>query len=497
MTNIDIWLVVAFVLYLGLMIGIGVYFSRKSDTMNDYFLGGRSIGSWATAFSAQASDMSSWLLMALPGAICFSGVSQAWIAIGLALGTYFNWLLVAKRLRAYSAVADDSITVPHYFQNRFKPSGIALRVICAVVIFVFFLIYTASSFNAAGKLINSVFGIEYKLAVTIGAVIILLYTFLGGYFAVVWTDFIQGLLMFAALLLVPIITYFFVKTDFSALIADKPHFLSLVKESDGNYCRWQDIVSNLAWGLGYFGMPHILVRFMSIKSTAHVKKSRIIAMIWVIITLAAAVAIGVFGYAYLKTQGIVYETSNQAEMVFITLVQKVAPSFVAGILLCAVIAAIMSTSDSQMLVTASAVSNDIYRTVFDKKASEKTLLNLSRVAVVVVAVIACAMALNPDNSVMDLVSYAWAGFGAAFGPAMLVSLYWKRMNLQGAYAGIISGGITVVLWKNLFAASTGIYELVPGFVISLIFIVVVSLITKAPEKAITDMFDEYKRELEK
>lgn len=489
------WIVVAFVIYLGLMVAIGLYFSNKSDTMSDYFLGGRSIGSWVTAFSAQASDMSSWLLMALPGAVAFSGLSEAWIAVGLGVGTYFNWLLVAKRLRAYSAVADDSITLPHYFQNRFNNKGVSIRVLCAVVIFVFFLIYTASSFNAAGKLINSVFGVDYVVAVTIGAIAILIYTFLGGYFAVVWTDFIQGALMFFALLLVPIIAYSIIRVDFSALIADKPNMLSMVKLSDGSNCSWQSIVSNLGWGLGYFGMPHILVRFMSIKSVKHVKKSRRIAMVWVAVTLLAAVGVGVIGYAYLKSIGVEYESVNQAEMIFIDLVQKIAPAFLAGILLCAVIAAIMSTSDSQMLVTASAVSNDIFRTVIKKNANEKSLLFVSRIAVVVVAVIAYILALNPNNSVMDLVSYAWAGFGAAFGPAMILSLYWKRMNIAGAFAGIFGGGVAVILWKSFLAESTGIYELVPGFIISIIFIVVVSLITAAPDKEVLDKFEKYEQTL--
>ena len=483
----NVWVVLAFVLYLSVMIGIGVFFSKKSSNMSDYFLGGRQIGSWLTALSAQASDMSSWLLMGLPGAVYLSGVSSAWIAVGLGIGTYLNWLLVAKRLRQYSVATGDSITIPQYFQNRFNANSVAVRVTCAIIIFVFFLIYTASSFNAAAKLLNSVFGINYAVGLTVGVIIIMVYTFLGGYFAVVWTDFFQGMLMFIALMIVPIIAYGIISADFSTLIADKAGYMNILADGNSPY-KLVDIISNLGWGLGYFGMPHILIRFMSIKSSTMIKKSRIIAMIWVIITLFASVCVGVLGYAYLKQQGIILENAA-SETVFIELVQRLTPGFIAGILLCAIVAAIMSTSDSQLLVTASAVSNDFYKTVFKKDAGDKELLIVSKVAVIVVSIIAYALALNPENTVMGLVSYAWAGFGAAFGPAMLLSLFWKRMTMKGALAGMITGGLMVVLWNQFFAASTGLYELVPAFFIAMSVIVIVSVLDEEPSADIIETFE--------
>lgn len=504
----NIWTILAFVIYLGAMIGIGVIFSRKSSNVSDYFLGGRGMNSWLTALSAQASDMSSWLLMGLPGAIYLSGLGEAWIAIGLGIGTYLNWLLVAKRLRKYSVVANDSITIPEYFQNRFDSGSSALKVTCAIIIFVFFLIYTASSFNAAAKLLNTVFGLKYSLGLSIGVIVIVIYTFLGGYFAVVWTDFFQGMLMFFALLIVPIIAYGIVSADFSQIVHSVPNnaeYMSFTKGADGTPYTWQYIASNLGWGLGYFGMPHILVRFMSIKSSDMIKQSRRIAIVWVAITLIASVFVALTGYAYMSQTGMeIFTDASGSETIFMLLVQKLTPGFMAGILLCAIVAAIMSTSDSQMLVTASAVSNDIYKSVFNKKATDKELLRLSRIAIIAVAAIAYILALNPDNSVMSLVSYAWAGLGAAFGPAMILSLFWKRMTMSGALAGMISGGLVVFIWNTCFTASspifgskycvtdTGLYELVPAFAISVVCIVVVSLISPKPSQKVLDDFEKVK-----
>lgn len=485
----NIWIILAFVVYLGIMIGIGFAFSKRSSNMSDYFLGGRKMGSWLTALSAQASDMSSWLLMGLPGAVYLNGVSSAWIAIGLGIGTYLNWLLVAKRLRRYSAVAGNAITIPQYFQNRFDSKAKAVRVVCAIIIFVFFLIYTASGFNAAAKLIENVFGIRYHIGLTIGAVVILVYTFMGGYFAVVWTDFFQGMLMFFALLIVPIIAYAAIGGDnFGAITAAKTGYMDLMANGDKPYAL-TDIISNLGWGLGYFGMPHILVRFMSIRSGELIKKSRIIAMVWVIISLAASVAVGCIGYVYLEHAGMAPLDSVSAETIFMVLVQRLTPGFIAGVLLCAIVSAIMSTSDSQLLVTASAITNDLYGVLTKKKVDDKKMLMLSRLAIAVVAVIAYVIALDPNNTVMALVSNAWAGFGAAFGPAMILSLFWKRMTMNGALAGMISGAVIVMLWNKFLAASTGIYELVPAFFISLALIVIVSLIDKAPSQKVLDEFE--------
>lgn len=488
----NVWIILAFVLYLGLMIGIGVFFSKKSTTVSDYFLGGRQMGSWVTALSAQASDMSSWLLMGLPGAVYISGLSSAWIAVGLTLGTYLNWKIVAARLRKYSALTGDAITIPQYLQNRFSSNSVTIRVICAVIIFVFFLIYTASGFNAAAKLLNSVFGLKYEIGLTIGVVIILFYTFLGGYFAVVWTDFFQGMLMFCAILIVPIIAYVAIdNVSFSMITGAKENYFSLFATPEGP-CRAVDIISNIGWGLGYFGMPHILVRFMSIKSSDLIKKSRIIAMVWVVLSFIGSVFVGLVGYVYLRDNGIILDSVASAETIFIVLVQKVAPGFLAGILLCAIVSAIMSTSDSQLLVTASAVSSDFYQAIFRKEATDKELLFVSKIAVLVVGISAYVLALNPNDTVMGLVSYAWAGFGAAFGPVVLFSLFWKRMTMNGAIAGMISGGIGVILWKQFLSASTGLYELVPAFAISCICIVFFSLIDKAPDKEIVEIFENVK-----
>ena len=486
----NVWIIVAFALYLSIMIGIGFAFSKKSHHVSDYFLGGRQMGSWLTALSAQASDMSSWLLMGLPGAVYLSGISSGWIAIGLGIGTYLNWLIVAKRLRSYSQVAGDAITIPQYFQNRFDEDSKAVRIVCAVIIFIFFLIYTASGFNAAAKLLNTVFGIRYHIGLTVGAVVILAYTFMGGYFAVVWTDFFQGMLMFFALLIVPIVAYAAIGAEsFESITSAKVGYMDLMANGDQPY-RFVDIVSNLAWGLGYFGMPHILVRFMSIKSTDLIKKSRIIAMVWVIISLAASVAVGCIGYVYLEKIGAAPLDKVSAETIFMVLVQKLTPGLVAGILLCAIVSAIMSTSDSQLLVTASAITNDIYAITAKNKPSDKHLLMLSRIAIAVVAIIAYVIALDPDNTVMDLVANAWAGFGAAFGPAMILSLFWRRMTMNGALAGMISGAAVVMLWNKFLTASTGIYELLPAFFISLVLIVVVSLADKHPTKKVLDRFDK-------
>ena len=490
--NVNIWVVLAFVLYLGLMIGIGIFFSKKSSTVSDYFLGGRKMGSWVTALSAQASDMSSWLLMGLPGAVYISGLSSAWIAVGLALGTYLNWKIVAARLRKYSALTGDAITIPQYLQNRFSSNSVTIRVICAVIIFVFFLIYTASGFNAAAKLINSVFGLKYEIGLTIGVVIILIYTFLGGYFAVAWTDFFQGMLMFCAILIVPIIAYLAIdNVSFSMISGAKENYFSFFATPEGP-CRAVDIISNIGWGLGYFGMPHILVRFMSIKSSDLIKKSRIIAMIWVILSLIGSIFVGLVGYVYLKNNGIILDSAASSETVFIVLVQAVAPGFLAGILLCAIVSAIMSTSDSQLLVTASAISSDFYQAIFRKEATDKELLFVSKIAVLVVGISAYILALNPNDTVMGLVSYAWAGFGAAFGPAVLFSLFWKRMTMNGAIAGMIAGGLGVVLWKQFLSGVTGLYELVPAFALSCVCIVVFSLIDKEPSKEIVEVFESVK-----
>ena len=499
----SVYTIVAFVAYALVILGIGIYSFNKSKNVSDFFLGGRQLGSWTTAISAQASDMSGWLLMGLPGAVLVGGLTESWIAIGLLIGTYLNWKICASRLRKMSYAAGDAITIPEYFQKRFFNNSPVVRFICAVIIFFFFLIYTASAFSGGAKLFQFVFGIkDYVLSLSIGAFIIISYTFLGGFLAVCWTDVVQGLLMFAALVVVPIVIM--VRTpDIGGIINDamsngivREYYTSFIYNADGSLAL-TTIISGLAWGLGYFGMPHILVRFMAIKSSDLIKKSRIIATCWVVVTLAAAVLVGIFGMAFLNSPGnealkMKFDQIGDVEKIFMFLSSSLLPALIAGIVLSAILAAIMSTADSQLLVTSSAVTNDMFK-LFKKNASEKTLMWVSRIAVLVVAVIAYVIALDENSSVMGLVSYAWAGLGAAFGPAMLLSLFWKKMTMPGAVAGIVAGGVSVVLWESIPALSgTGIYSLAPAFAIAMIAIIVVSLMTKVDAEKVDELFQKAK-----
>ncbi len=498
----NVYTVAAFVLYAVVIIVIGIISFKRSKNMSDYFLGGRNLGSWTTAISAQASDMSGWLLMGLPGSILVGGLTQSWIAIGLFVGTYLNWLICASRLRKMSYAAGDAITIPEYFQKRFFSSSPVLRFVCAAIIFFFFLIYTASAFSSGAKLFNYVFGIDYTLALTIGALIIISYTFLGGFLAVCYTDVIQGMLMFAALIVVPVVILFRTKdmgAVFDAAVANETiskYYLSFIHNPDGSLAI-TTIVSGLAWGLGYFGMPHILVRFMAIKSSDLIKKSRIIATVWVFVTLVCAALVGIFGMLFLNAPENAellakFNAIGDNEKIFMFLSSSLLPALIAGIILSAILAAIMSTADSQLLVTSSAVTNDMFK-LFKKNASEKTLMWISRAAVILVAVIAYFIAFDPNSSVMGLVSYAWAGFGAAFGPAMLLSLFWKKMTMPGAVAGIIAGGASVILWESIPVLSgTGVYSLLPAFFIALVAVVVVSLMTKVDGKKVDELFAKAK-----
>lgn len=514
MSTNTIIVLVAFVIYMGMMILIGALNSKNSNN-EDYFLGGRGLSSWTAALSAQASDMSGWLLMGLPGAIYLAGSGEMWIAIGLLIGTVLNWMLVARRLRKYTIVANNSLTIPSFFENRFKDKKGVMKIVASIVIIVFFAVYTASAFSAGAKLFANVFGkgaddqTAYMTGLIVAAVVILVYTLLGGFKAVCYTDFVQGMLMLVAILSVPILAYFIIihGTDSHSVtgemakhgVADPAGFLSLLKNGDGSPITWQSIVSGLGWGLGYFGMPHILVRFMAIKSDKEVKKSRVIAIVWVIFSLLAACLLGLIARGYL-TETLTEATS---ETVFIRCIQQLFDGnfilvFVGGVFLCGILAAIMSTADSQLLVTASSVSEDMYKGVIKKDASEKSSLLVGRIAVVVTAVIAFVIAINPDSSVMGLVSDAWAGFGAAFGPVILLSLFWKRFNLSGAVAGMITGFLTIIIWDYIpffeegatIGTKTGVYSLVIGFALALIVAVVVTLITKAPSKEITTEFDK-------
>lgn len=480
----------AFVLYFVVVLGIGLvfFFKSKGGGEKDYFLGGRSMGPWVTALSAQASDMSGWLLMGFPGSILAFGMGQVWIGIGLALGTAANWIFVARRLRRFSQVANDSITIPQYLSNRFMAKSRALQIICAIVFLVFFTIYVASSFVAGQKVFIQVvpqLAETPNLALVIFAAIIIVYTFLGGFKAVCWTDFFQGLMMLAALLAVPFMLAFAQELDFSVFEAADGGVNPLNPFS----ASWKDIVSGLAWGLGYFGMPHIIVRFMSTKNTKVLKKSATIGIVWVVLSLGAAIAMAILGRAFAPTQALV--DAGQQELVFVTLAQKLFPGFIAGLLLSAIVAAAMSTADSQLLVASSSFTSDIYRPIFRKNASDKETLWVGRVVVLIIAVVAYFIASSKSegaSSIMSLVDNAWGGFGSAFGPVIILSLFWKRTTYKGAIAGVVGGAVVDVAWM-LLLSDTGIYELLPGFIAGALCCIIVSLIDKKPSKEVEELFE--------
>ena len=493
----------AFILYFALVLGIGVIFFFKSNKNKisgdkEYFLGGRQMGPYVTAMSAQASDMSGWLLMGFPGSVLAFGLGKVWIGIGLALGTICNWVFVAKRLRRFSKAANDSITLPQYLSNRFATKNPALQIICAVIFLVFFTVYVASSFVAGAtvfaEIVPQLKGNE-SLAMLIFAVIIIIYTFLGGFKAVCWTDFFQGIMMLIAVLAVPIVILVTKNLDWSAL----NQVYSYMENGSAVECAfisnpfsapWQDIVSGLAWGLGYFGMPHILVRFMSIKKSSMIKKSATVAIIWVILSLGAAIVMAVLGRVLVGEDLL---TAGLQKNVFIKLVQMIFPPFIIGILLSAIIAAAMSTADSQLLVASSSFTSDIYKPIFRKKASDKEVLWVGRVVVLIIAVIAYFIASSKSSgaqSIMNMVENAWGGFGSAFGGVIILSVFWKRLTYKGAVAGVVFGAVVDVLWLVLLTSSTGVYELLPGFIAGLIAAVTVSLIDKKPSEEIEKIYEK-------
>ena len=480
---------IVFIIYLIVMLLIGLYFYKKNESMSDYVIGDRKLNPLVTSLSAQASDMSGWLLLGLPGLAYAStnGMLEAvWTALGLAVGTYLNWLFVAKRLRNYTFISGDAITLPEYFENRFRDTTKLLRTISAFMILIFFLFYTASGFVAGAKLFSSVFGFSYTVALMIGVLVIISYTFLGGFMAVCWTDMVQGILMLVAVIVTPIIALSASGKVEGLLSTAYVDFENLFTFSTGEPIGMIVIISWVAWGFGYFGQPHILARFMAIRSPKEVKTARSIAMVWVLISLAAAVIVGIVGRIYLSNA----LDEKTSETIFMVLVSDLFPPIVAGVLLSAILAAIMSTADSQLLVTSSAITSDFYQAVFKKNASEKELVWVSRGTVIFVALIAGLLALDENSSVFRLVSYAWAGFGAGFGPVVLLSLYWKRMTRNGALWGMIAGGVTVVVWKNLSGGMFDLYEIVPGIILSLIVIVGVSLLDKEPSIEIQEEFDK-------
>lgn len=478
-------------LYLLFMLAIGFYYYKRNENLSDYILGGRKLNKWVTALSSEASDMSGWLLLGLPGYAYLAGMEAIWIALGLGIGTYLNWKFVAKRLRKYSTEAGDALTIPVYFENRFRDKSKLLRTISALFILIFFLFYTSSGFVAGGKLFSTVFGGEYVTALTIGVLAIIFYTFMGGFMAVCWTDFFQALLMILAITLVPLTAMnglggISSTTDIIRTI--DPSLLSPLTGSDGTMISLMAIVSLMAWGFGYFGQPHILVRFMAINNPEEIKQSRAIAMSWVTISLIFAVFIGLVGRVFVPE----FLAGATSETVFIVMVNSLFHPVVAGVMLAAILAAIMSTADSQLLVASSAFT-DIYTLLFKSDASQRQLVWMGRFTVIGISLLAYYFALDPESSVLELVAYAWAGFGAAFGPAIIFSLFSKKMTRNAALAGILIGGITVIVWKQLSGGIFDLYEIVPGFVLSSIAILLVTRFDEEPEQEIKDEFEKVQR----
>lgn len=502
--------------YMAIVIGIGVYYAKKAnESSENYFIGGRSLGPWVTAMSAEASDMSGWLLMGLPGVAYWYGLSDAiWTAIGLAIGTYINWLIVAKRLRRYSTVAGDSITIPDFFSNRFRENKKILMTIAALFILIFFTVYAASCFVTCGKLFSTLFGIKYQYMMIAGAVFVIFYTFLGGFLAESASDFMQGIVMIIALVTV-FTAGILAAGGITAVINNineipgfldffgiaQPKLLDGIQQINeggkpifdvaGKY-GLLTILSTLSWGLGYFGVPQVLIRFMAIRKTNELTKSRRIAIIWCVISLLAAVAIGLIGRSLYPTELL---TQSASESIFIVMSSKLMPPLLAGIVMAGILAATISSSDSYLLIAASAFSKNIFQGILKKEATDKEVMLISRITLLIISVFGMIIALDENSIIFTVVSFAWAGFGATFGPIMLFSLFWKRTTREGAIAGMVSGGGMVFLWKLVIkplGGAFGIYELLPAFLFSALAIVIVSLISKEPSQDIIDEFEYVK-----
>lgn len=502
MSTSNICILIAIVAYLAVVVIVGVICSKKNENVDDFYLGGRKLGPFVTAMSAEASDMSGWLLMGLPGLVYLCGIAEAsWTAIGLAIGTYVNWLVLAKRLRNYSSRIN-AITVPDFFAKRFRDNTNILIAVAAILIIIFFIPYTASGFSTCGKLFSSLFGIDYHIAMVVSAVVIVAYTSLGGFLAASTTDFIQSIIMSIALVVVLVFGIHVAGgwgavTDNAKSITD---YLSMVSTTDGSGGMvpfgGMKIVSTLAWGLGYFGMPHILLRFMAIENPDKIKLSRRVASVWVVIAMSVAIVIGMVGLAMSRVEPSMVLADSETVIVAISsLLSKYGVIFalLAGVILAGILASTMSTADSQLLAAASAISQDIMVGTFKFKITDKVKMIAARATVIAIAVLGVVFAWDPNSSVFGIVSFAWAGFGASFGPLMLFSLFWKRTNKWGAIAGMISGGITVIAWHYAEGGLFSLYELLPAFIISSLCIVVVSLLTKAPEKEIAEEYEAVKK----
>jgi len=488
-------IIIVFAIYIIGMMLIGYLGYRSTKDLSDFILGGRSLGPFVIALAAGASDMSGWLLMGLPGAVFTDGISASWIAIGLTIGAYINWLLVAGRLRAYTEVAGNALTLSDFFANRFEDRTNLLRIVSAIVILIFFTLYCASGVVASARLFESMFGWNYFTAMWLGAFFTIAYVFIGGFLAVSWTDAIQASMMFTALILTPIIVLSQIggfDTAAEASMQFNPQSLSLVSGVSAI-----GIISSLAWGLGYFGQPHILARFMAADSVKSIPKARRISITWMILCLAGAVAVGFFGIAYFSTpetmtdplaQAAAYRVLDNPERVFIEFSVVLFHPLIAGLLLAAILAAIMSTLSAQLLVCSSSLTQDLYKPFIRPGAGQRELVWFGRLMVLAVALIAIFLARDPESKVLGMVSYAWAGFGAAFGPLIILSVFWRRTTAKGALLGMIVGAATVLLWQNY--ANSDLYEIVPGFILSTIVIVVVSLLDKKPSQSMMETFDQ-------
>ncbi|MGL5430781.1 MAG: sodium/proline symporter PutP [Vibrio sp.] len=482
-----------FIVYLILMLTIGVYAYQRTKNSTDYFLGGRSLGPWPAALSAGASDMSGWLLLGLPGYAYAAGIEAFWLAGGLLVGTWANWLINAKRLRTYS-ITTDALTLPEFLSRRFDDKSKLIQTISAFFILLFFLFYTSSGLVAGGKLFSTVFGMDYSTAVIIGTICVVSYTLFGGFLAVSWTDLVQGLLMAAALMIVPIVAMDGSITQLDHdLAAINPELLTLWNDVQGQPLSAIVILSLLGWGLGYFGQPHILARFKASRSNQDLITARRIAVVWTGLSMLGAILVGLTGLIYVTQTGSF--KLDDGEKIFMLLVNSLFHPVVAGVLLAAILAAIMSTADSQLLVSSSALAEDFYKQIFKTDATSEQVVRVGRIGVVIISAVALSLAMTPDSSVLSLVSYAWAGFGAAFGPTLVLSLYWARMNRHGALAGIIVGGITIVVWKQLTGGWFDVYEIVPGVIFATLAIVVVSLLTDEPQDSVKAQHLRFEKQL--
>lgn len=482
---------VSLAIYMAGMLYIGYWSYKKTSDLSDYMLGGRGLGPAVTALSAGASDMSGWMLMGLPGAMYATGLSSVWIAIGLLIGAYANYLIIAPRLRTYTEVANDSITIPDFLENRFKDRTKILRFVSAIVILVFFTFYASAGLVSGGRLFENSFNLDYKIGLFVTVGVVVAYTLFGGFLAVSWTDFVQGCIMFIALVLVPLVAF----TD----VGGVTETFNTIKQVDASHLDMfkgttiLGIISFLAWGLGYFGQPHIIVRFMAITSIKDLKTSRRIGIGWMTISIIGAMLTGLIGIAYYAKNN---ATLQDPEMVFVTFSNILFHPYITGFLLSAILASIMSSISSQLLVISSAVTEDFYKTFFRRDASDKELVFIGRLSVLVVAMIAVALAYHPSDTILTLVGYAWAGFGSTFGPAILLSLYWKRTNKWGVLAGMIVGAVVVITWVQIPILKATMYEMVPGFFCSLLAVIIVSLVTKEPVKEIHREFNEMEAVLE-